>query len=211
MLVPPEKSALETFAARRPRIMPSVVLVMFRVPPVTRIQARAVWDLLLFILNGVIFILIGLQLGAIRDAGLIEDVRALIIQGAVVSAAAILVRLIWVPLATLIPRWLSRALRRRDPTPPPGHVFLVSWTGMRGVVTLAAAAGIPLLTLSGEAFPGRDIIQFVAFAVTIAPRRPCHRRSFPRSAWECRPRRSASSSNPNHQSVVTETKASIFA
>ncbi|HKZ07206.1 MAG TPA: Na+/H+ antiporter [Methylomirabilota bacterium] len=132
------------------------------VPPVTRIQARAVWDLMLFILNGLIFILIGLQLGAIRAAGLIEDVRTLIVQGAVVSAAAILVRLMWVPLGTLIPRWLSPALRRRDPFPPAGHVFLVSWTGLRGIVSLAAALALPL------DFPYRDEVILLTFAVILS-------------------------------------------
>jgi Na+/H+ antiporter len=132
------------------------------VPPVTRIQSRAVWDLLLFILNGLIFILIGLQLGAIRAGGLIDDLGRLVIQGTVVSGAAILVRLIWVPLATLIPRWLSPALRRRDPIPPASHVFLVAWTGMRGIVSLAAALALPL------SFPFRDEVILLTFAVILS-------------------------------------------
>ncbi|HEU5190654.1 MAG TPA: Na+/H+ antiporter [Methylomirabilota bacterium] len=132
------------------------------VPPVTRIQSRAVWDLLLFILNGLIFILIGLQLGAIRAGGLIEDLGALLIQGTVVSVTAIVVRLVWVPLATLIPRWVSPSLRRRDPIPPASYVFLVAWTGMRGIVSLAAALALPL------AFPYRDEVILLTFAVILS-------------------------------------------
>jgi monovalent cation/hydrogen antiporter len=132
------------------------------VPPITRIQARAVWDLVLFILNGLIFILIGLQLGAIRAGGLIDDLGALLIQGTVVSVAAIVVRLIWVPLATLIPRWLSPSLRRRDPVPPAGNVFLIAWTGMRGIVSLAAALALPLT------LPYRDEVILLTFAVILS-------------------------------------------
>src|SRR5262245_46142571 len=103
--------------------------------PATRIQARAVWDLLVFVLNGVIFVLIGLQLRAIRDAGLIESPAQLLVFGAAISLVAILIRLLWVPLATLMPRLLSPALRRRDPMPPWSTVFVVAWTGMRGIVS----------------------------------------------------------------------------
>src|SRR5438093_373318 len=79
------------------------------VAPATRIQANAVWRLLIFVLNGVIFALIGLQLGAIREAGLSADLRTLVRLGALISLAAIVIRLIWVPLAVVIPRYVSRA------------------------------------------------------------------------------------------------------
>jgi Na+/H+ antiporter len=140
------------------------------VAPTTRIQARAVWDLLIFVLNGVIFVLIGLQLRAIRDAGLIERPGRLLLYGAVISAVAVVIRLVWVPLAAVIPRALSPALRRRDPMPPWPVVFLVAWTGMRGIVSLAAALGLPLTTASGAAFPFRDeiiVITFVAILATL--------------------------------------------
>ena len=122
------------------------------VPPATRIQARAVWDIVIFVLNGVIFILIGLQLGAIREAGLPQSLGRLLLQGALISATAIIVRLIWVPLAAVIPRLVSPGLRRRDPLPPPSHIFLVSWTGMRGIVSLAAALALPLAAGRGTRF-----------------------------------------------------------
>jgi monovalent cation/hydrogen antiporter len=119
------------------------------VAPQTRIQARAVWELLVFVLNGVIFVLIGLQLRAIRDTGLAVSPASLVVHGAVISAVAIGVRLLWVPLAAVIPRLLSPALRRREPLRPWPTLFVLAWTGMRGVVSLAAALGLPLTTASG--------------------------------------------------------------
>jgi CPA1 family monovalent cation:H+ antiporter len=137
-------------------------------PPMTRIQARAVWDLLVFVLNGVIFVMIGLQLRTIRDAGLIESPAQLLVFGAVISLVAIVTRLVWVPLATAIPRLLSPALRRRDPMPPWSTVFVVGWTGMRGIVSLAAALALPLTTARGDPFPSRDLIIVITFEVILA-------------------------------------------
>jgi CPA1 family monovalent cation:H+ antiporter len=138
------------------------------VPPATRIQARAVWDVAIFVLNGLIFILIGLQLGAIREAGLPSSLGRLVWQGALISAAAIVVRLLWVPLATVIPRLVSPALRRRDPIPPASHIFLVSWTGMRGIVSLAAALALPVAAGRGAPFPFRDEVILLTFAVILS-------------------------------------------
>ncbi|MFO0732116.1 MAG: cation:proton antiporter [Nitrospiraceae bacterium] len=88
------------------------------VAPSTRIQGRAVWDLLVFLLNGVIFILIGLQLRALQAAVPADRLKPLMLGGALISATAILVRLGWVPLTATLPRCLSRTLRARDPLPP---------------------------------------------------------------------------------------------
>jgi len=138
------------------------------VAPATRLQARAVWDLLVFVLNGVIFILIGLQLAAIRQAGSTRWLATLLVHGAVISATAIGVRLLWVPLAAVIPRLASPGLRRRDPLPPWTQLFLVGWAGMRGMVSLAAALALPLTTASGAPFPFRDEIIVLAFAVILS-------------------------------------------
>ena len=126
------------------------------VSPATRLNARAVWDLLIFVLHGFIFILIGLQLGA------------LVMAGAFVSLTAILVRLGWVPLAALIPRWLSASLRARDPLPAWQNLFLIGWTGMRGIVTLAAALALPVVTAAGTPFPFRAEIILISFSVILA-------------------------------------------
>src|SRR5262245_15677040 len=138
------------------------------VAPVMRLQARAVWDVLLFVLNGVIFVLIGLQLGAIHERGLPSSFGDLVVQGAVISATAIGIRLLWVPIGVAIPRLLSPALRRRDPFPPWSNVLILAWTGMRGIVSLAAALALPLTTASGAPFPFRDEVILLTFAVILA-------------------------------------------
>lgn len=134
------------------------------VAPATRIQGRAVWELLVFLLNGVIFILIGLQLGSLRAAVPPDRLGPLIVGGLVISATAILVRLVWVPLGVAVPRWISPELRKREPFPPPANVFLVGWIGMRGIVTLAAAMALPVSTNAGVPFPFRAEIILLSFA-----------------------------------------------
>jgi len=138
------------------------------VAPATRIQARAVWDLLIFVLNGIIFILIGLQLGALRAAMPSGSLGPVLLAGVVLSLVAIGVRLLWVPLAATLPRWLSAALRKRDPMPPWANIFLISWTGMRGIVTLAAALALPVTTETGAPFPFRAEIIVISFVVILA-------------------------------------------
>ena len=138
------------------------------VAPTTRIQARAVWDFLVFVLNGLIFILIGLQLGALREAVPSGTFAPLMLTGALVSVTAIVVRLIWVPLAAWIPRLLSPSLRARDPMPPWSGLFLIGWTGMRGIVSLAAALALPLTTAAGAPFPFRAEIILITFSVILA-------------------------------------------
>lgn len=133
----------------------------------TRIQAIAVWDIIVFLLNGLIFILIGLQLPSIL-AEISEYSPATLAWFAIlVSAVVILVRLIWVFPAAYIPRMLNRRLRERDPFPSWQTLLLIGWTGMRGVVSLAAALALPLTTNSGAAFPKRDLILFLTFSVIL--------------------------------------------
>jgi CPA1 family monovalent cation:H+ antiporter len=138
------------------------------VAPTTRLQARAVWNLLVFLLNGFIFILIGLQLGALREAVPSGQFGSLLITGALVSATAIVVRLGWVPLAAVLPRLVSPSLRARDPMPPWSAILLIGWTGMRGIVTLAAALALPVVTASGMPFPFRAELILLSFTVILA-------------------------------------------
>lgn len=137
------------------------------VAPITRIQARAVWDLLVFVLNGIIFILIGLQLGPLRDAIPSSELGLLTIIGLLVSATAILIRLVWVPVAAWVPRFLSPSLLARDPMPPWSNLFILGWTGMRGIVSLAAALALPITTATGTSFPFRAEIILIAFMVIL--------------------------------------------
>jgi len=96
------------------------------------------------------------------------SVSTLVLYGALISLAVILARFLWVFPATYVPRWLSRRLRQRDPSPSPRQVLVIAWTGMRGVISLAAALALPLNTTSGTLFPGRDLILFLTFCVILA-------------------------------------------
>jgi monovalent cation/hydrogen antiporter len=132
-----------------------------------RVQAVAVWDLVIFILNGLAFILIGLQLRQVLAGLRGESAWELALFGAVISLAVIVGRFAWVFPATYLPRLLSRRVRRREPNPGWRHVVVVAWTGMRGVVSLAAALSIPLTVAGGGLFPHRDLILFLTFCVIL--------------------------------------------
>jgi CPA1 family monovalent cation:H+ antiporter len=132
----------------------------------TRLQAESVWETIVFILNGTVFILIGLQLPVIvssMDAGTLGQA---ICYGIVISLVTIVVRIIWVYPGTYLPRMLSKKIRTTEPYPNKKAVFIVAWSGMRGVVSLAAALSIPL-TLNGAAFPHRNMILFISFIVIL--------------------------------------------
>ena len=136
--------------------------------PTSRLEGGAVWNVVVFLLNGLAFILIGLQLPVILD-GLSEyETGELLLYGAAVSLAVILVRVAWVFPATYLPRMASRSIREKDPAPPWRNVAVISWAGMRGVISLAAALALPFETESGAAFPQRDLILFLTFAVILA-------------------------------------------
>jgi monovalent cation/hydrogen antiporter len=138
------------------------------VSPAMRVQARAVWDLVIFLLNGVIFILIGLQLATLR-ADLEPGGRQQIwIVATAIFATLVVVRAVWVPVFTWLPRKLSLSLRVRDPMPPRAAVALISWVAMRGIVSLAAVLALPLATTSGEPFPFRSELVLITFAVVVA-------------------------------------------
>jgi CPA1 family monovalent cation:H+ antiporter len=120
-----------------------------------------------FLLNGFIFLLIGLQLPEVLSKLAGRSIPQLIGYAALISIAVILVRLLWVFPATYLPRVFSRKLRERDPYPAWQHVTIVAWTGMRGVVSLAAAMALPLVVADGSPFPGRDLILFLTFVVIL--------------------------------------------
>jgi Na+/H+ antiporter len=134
----------------------------------TRLQAYAFWEMVVFLLNGFVFIVIGLQLPGILRALNGESFIGLIANALIISIVVILVRIAWVVLATYLPRLLSKKLRARDPVPPWQQVAIVAWSGMRGVVSLAAAFALPLALSDGSAFPGRNYILFLTFSVILA-------------------------------------------
>ncbi|MFZ3218360.1 MAG: Na+/H+ antiporter [Candidatus Acidiferrales bacterium] len=131
-----------------------------------RLQGAAVWETLSFVLNGVVFILIGLQLpyilGDIRTHGLAR----LIFTGLLVSAVVIVLRMVWMYPGAWIANWLRSHLQGQPGAlPTAGYVFIVGWTGMRGVVALAAAISLPRTLADGSPFPQRNVIIFVTFCV----------------------------------------------
>jgi CPA1 family monovalent cation:H+ antiporter len=133
----------------------------------TRLQARAVWQVLEFLLESMIFALIGLQLRVIVDDLAPRGAGELIWYALAILTVVIATRFAWVFPAAYLPRRLSKSLRERDPTPPWTWTFVVAWTGMRGVVSLAAAFAIPLETEDGRPFPERSLLLFLTFAVIL--------------------------------------------
>jgi len=131
----------------------------------TRLQVRPVWGLVNFILNGLIFILIGLQLPEVLQSLSGHSWGQMIGYASVILIPVILVRLVWVFAASYIPRVFSRKFCVNNPLLNWRQVALVGWTGMRGVDSLAAALAVPLFVKDGSSFPGRDLIFFLTFAV----------------------------------------------
>ncbi|MGN6371019.1 MAG: Na+/H+ antiporter [Phycisphaerae bacterium] len=131
----------------------------------TRLTAVSLWNVLIFTLNGLVFILIGLQLPEI-----IHNMQTPLLAAALFAllacVALIVLRFAWVFPATYLIR-LIPAVRRKDPPPPFSQTFLVAWVGMRGVVSLAAALSLPEALSHGDPFPGRDLILFITFAVIL--------------------------------------------
>ena len=136
--------------------------------PAVRLGAWSFWDSFTFILNGLVFVLIGLQFPTIRNS--IHSYRhsTLLVYGAVFSALLILLRLAWVFPVSSLSYWIRRRfLHQNEPTPNARRVFVVGWTGMRGVVSLAAALALPTVLRDGSPFPHRDMIIFLTFCVII--------------------------------------------
>jgi Na+/H+ antiporter len=130
----------------------------------TRLQAYGSWNTVIFLLNGIIFILIGLQLPGILHSIRDHSFLTLLKYGAIVSAAVIVGRLIWVYPGAYIPR-LRKKIRERESNVNIKLVTIVAWSGMRGVVSLAAALALPLTIEGAKPFPNRNLIIFLTFAV----------------------------------------------
>ncbi len=133
----------------------------------TRLQAVSVWETMTFLLNGLIFILIGLQLPSIVSGMSNYWLPQAIKYTLLISLAVILIRIVWVYPGTYLPRLLNRHIRETEPRPSWQSVAVVSWAGMRGVVSLAAALSIPNTLPNGEPFPGRNMILFITFGVIL--------------------------------------------
>jgi len=133
----------------------------------TRLQGIFFWDFLIYLIEGMIFLLTGLQAHTLVAGLKTHTLAELAAAGAIVSVVVIVTRFIWMYPATYLPRWLSPALARRDPSPPWQWPFLLAFTGVRGIVSLAAALALPLTTSGGAPFPNRDLILVLAFVVVL--------------------------------------------
>ncbi len=130
-----------------------------------RLRAYPVWEMIGFVLNGVIFILIGLQLPDVLTTVAGRSWHQMLWFAAIIVLAVIGLRLVWLFAFAYAPRILGASWRRRFPAPPWQDVAVMGWTGMRGVDSLAAALAVPLVIQTGAPFPGRDVIFFLTFAV----------------------------------------------
>jgi Na+/H+ antiporter len=136
----------------------------------TRLQALFFWDFLNTTITGAIFLLTGLQARTIAFGLDAATLWRLMLDGVLVSVVVIVVRFLWVFPATYIPRWLFRSVRLHDPTPSWRFPFIIAFTGVRGVVSLAAALSVPVALAPGVAFPARDrllVLVFVVIVVTL--------------------------------------------
>lgn len=130
----------------------------------TRMNMLGVWTTMIFVMNALVFVLIGLELPEIIAGLGGYSVFDGIKYGLIISMIVIALRFLWVYPAAHIPRWLSASVRR-DPSPGWKGPLIISWAGMRGVVSLATALSIPIVMSDGTAFPQRNLIIFITFVV----------------------------------------------
>jgi CPA1 family monovalent cation:H+ antiporter len=133
----------------------------------TRLQDQAVWRAVQFVLESFAFLLIGLALPAV-----VADLRGikaatLAVASLTVFGTVLAVRVVWIYLFTYLPRMLSTRIREREPALTCGQAMVAAWAGMRGVVSLAAAFGVPMTTVTGAPFPGRPQLVFLTFVVVV--------------------------------------------
>jgi NhaP-type Na+/H+ or K+/H+ antiporter len=133
-----------------------------------RIMARSVWNVLVFMLNSLVFILIGIQMSDVMDTLGRYPLAQLMLMGAAITLVAVLVRFAWVYPVAYLPRWLAGNLRKHAPRLRRRELGIISWCGMRGIVSLAAALALPTTLPDGQAFPARDLIIFLTFFVIAA-------------------------------------------
>ncbi len=133
----------------------------------SRIQTGNVWSVIIFLMNTIIFILIGLELPIVVAAMKDYTISEGIFYSIVIGGAIIFTRLAYSYAIVYVPRLLSKKVRQENPKPDWKEPFIISFAAMRGVVSLAAALSIPVYISPGEAFPHRNIILFVTFVIIL--------------------------------------------
>ena len=133
----------------------------------TRLQGIFFWGFFIYLTEGMVFLITGLQARALTVGLESYSKSDLAVSAVIVCLVVIIARFVWMYPATYLPRWLSRTVARRDPAPPWQWPFALAFTGIRGMVSLAAALAIPLETEAGRPFPHRDLILVLTFAVIL--------------------------------------------
>ncbi|VVC74940.1 putative Na(+)/H(+) exchanger [Aquicella siphonis] len=133
----------------------------------TRVNAKASWSTLMFIINGFVFTLIGFELSHVLKSLKAYSFAELFSYGLMVSLTVIVLRLLWIYPSAAIPRLIFPSLARKDPQPAWQFLFALGWTGMRGIVSLAAVLAIPRRLPSGQAFPNMDMLVFLTYCVIV--------------------------------------------
>ncbi|HTO80391.1 MAG TPA: cation:proton antiporter, partial [Methylocystis sp.] len=133
----------------------------------TRLQGVFFWEFFVYVIEGMVFLITGLQARTIASRISEFPPSQLAVSIAAITAVAILARFLWVFPGVYLPRWLSPSIRKRDPSPPWQWAFMIAFTGVRGIVSLAAALAIPLTTAAGRPFPYRDLILLLTFALIL--------------------------------------------
>jgi len=131
----------------------------------TRLQGIFFWDLVIFLVEGMLFLLTGFQMRLLFEKSKAFPLQEILFTSVLVAVIVIIARFAWVYPATYLPRLISKQIRKRDPASSWQTTFVIAFTGVRGAVSLAAALALPLALPSGEGFPHRDMILFVAFGV----------------------------------------------
>jgi Na+/H+ antiporter len=136
--------------------------------PAVRIQVWSFWESFTFVLNGLVFVLIGLQLPSIRRSITDVSLPKMLLDGAVFSVLLILLRLVWIYPSSGLARFVrTRFAHQKEKPPGARQIFVIGWTGMRGVVSLAAALALPIVLADGSPFPLRNVIVFLTFSVIV--------------------------------------------
>jgi monovalent cation/hydrogen antiporter len=133
----------------------------------SRIMAYSVWEVLVYILNGLVFVLIGLQLRNVMNGISDYPLWSLAVYAFVISIVVILVRFIWVVPGSVMSRMLSKRIRETEVFDI-RQMLIVGWAGMRGVVSMAAALAIPIVLPDGNAFPHRNLVIYITFCVILS-------------------------------------------
>ncbi|HET7084059.1 MAG TPA: Na+/H+ antiporter [Rhizomicrobium sp.] len=136
------------------------------ISPATRLQGFFVWDLVVYLVESLVFLLTGLQARLVADTFDLSQWGHLALACAAVCAVLIAVRFVWVFVATYLPCWLFSGWARKAPPPPWQSIFVIAFTGIRGVVSLAAALSIPIMA-GGAPFPDRGLLLLITFAVIL--------------------------------------------